>query len=176
MAKTRDNRSKLLELLAENPSISAVCRKLGINRMMFYRLKKDDPDFRAKVKLAMIDGRNQWIEIAELGLMKKVKEGDLGAIRYFLSNNDPRYMPKSPVQALAPEDREEWARKQKESIPEYRISESEKEKIGAALKRFGLVNEDGSFSDEFIKRSPEVVMAWIREDAALKRQQKGLPG
>ena len=82
MAKARDVRSKLLELLAENPSISAACRKLSINRMMFYRLKKSDADFKRNVKLAMIDGRTKWVEIAELGLMSLVKEINLGAIKF----------------------------------------------------------------------------------------------
>jgi hypothetical protein len=176
MAKNLDHRSKLLELLAENPSISAVCRKIGINRMRFYRLKKDDADFRAKVKLAMIDGRSQWIEIAELGLMKKVREGDLGAIKYFLSNNDPRYMPKSPIDPLSPEDREEWARKKKESVPTYNLTEAQTETMKRSFRTFGFTNEDGSFSDDFIKRNPELIMGWIREDEALRRKSKGLPG
>ena len=114
MAKDPDTRHKLLELLAENPSISAACRKLGINRMMFYRLVKSDVDFKAGVKLALIDGRSQWIEIAELGLMKKVKEGDIGAIKYFLSNNSPRYAQKHAIDYVPPERRETLEQEKKE--------------------------------------------------------------
>lgn len=115
MAKDPDTRHKLLELLAENPSISAACRKLGINRMMFYRLLKSDADFKASVKLALVDGRAQWIEIAELGLMKEVKEGNVGAIKYFLSNNSTRYAQKNTIDYIPPEGRDTLEQEKKEA-------------------------------------------------------------
>jgi hypothetical protein len=175
MAKARDVRSKLLELLAENPSISAACRKLSINRMMFYRLKKSDADFKRNVKLAMIDGRTKWVEIAELGLMSLVKEKNLGAIKFFLANNDLRYAQKYSIDAIPPEEREEYEKRKKESAPVHMLSEESTKKILDSMKRFGLLNEDGSPTEKSIKENPEFYLQIIREDEARKRRQKGLP-
>jgi hypothetical protein len=175
MAKDRDVRPKLLELLAENPSVSAACRKLGINRMMFYRLKKSDADFKRNVKLAMIDGRSKWVEIAELGLMSLVKEKNLGAIKFFLANNDLRYAQKYSIEGIPPEEREEYEKRKKESAPVHMLSEESTKKILDSMKRFGILNEDGSPTEESIKKNPEFYLGIIREDEARARRQKGLP-
>ena len=43
------------------------------------------------------------------------------------------------------------------------------------MKRFGLLNEDGSPTEKSIKENPEFYLQIIREDEARKRRQKGLP-
>jgi hypothetical protein len=100
MAKHRDEQSKILQLLSENPSISAACKKLGLSRMTFHRWYKGNLEFRERVDAALVHGRSFWIEIAELGIVKHVKEGNLNAQKYFLAHNDPRYSPKLSLEAL----------------------------------------------------------------------------
>ncbi len=171
MARHSDERSKFIQLLSENPSISAACHKVGIGRATVYRWIKNDPDFKTAVDLALIDGRKQWIEMTELALVREAKKGNVGAIKYFLSNNEVRYLPKVPVEALPPEGREEWERRKKESVPTYHLSEEQTDNIIASLERFGLL-KDGKFTENLIKTNPELFLQWIREDEELRRQEK----
>ena len=176
MARNNDTRSKILEILAENPFISYACRKVGISRLTFYRWKKDNVEFRKKVELALTDGRDQLVEIAEIGLIKSAKAGNIGAIKFILENNSLRYARKYSIDPIPPKQREEWERMRKENIPVYEIPPEKRAHIMQAMKNFGYLNADGSFSDQFIKENPVTAMQWIREDEALKRKQKGLPG
>lgn len=176
MAKHSDERSKLIQLLSENPFISAACRKVGISRQTFYRWMRSDPEFKRKVELATIDGRIQMEEIAEAVITNAMKKGDQSAARYYLGHNSMRYAPKSPVDFVPPEQREQWEKRKKEAVPEELLSEAQTEKIMDAMKRFGILNEDGSPSDEAIKSNPEFYLQIIKENEDRKRRRGGLPG
>jgi hypothetical protein len=53
--------------------------------------KKNDPDFARKVSLATELGRGRFNDLAISQLLKKVQEGDMRAIDYWLRHNDERY-------------------------------------------------------------------------------------
>lgn len=42
------------------------------------------------------EGRTNMAEIGEIALMKKVQQGETGAIKFLLTHNSKRYMPKKP--------------------------------------------------------------------------------
>ena len=92
--KRNFEKSKFLEILNEYPLMSIACKKSGISKATIYRWMKDNPDFNKAVESAKKEGRQFINEIAESGLFSKIKEKDLAAIKYYLNNNDPRYVPK----------------------------------------------------------------------------------
>lgn len=89
-----DVRKNLLEELAKDGNILNACRKSGIGRATFYRWLEGDLGFKKQARKAERIGRANMTSIAEHALMLKVRDKDLGAIKYLLSHNDPRYKPK----------------------------------------------------------------------------------
>lgn len=87
-------RSRFIEVLSETPLINHACKKVGVARSTIYRWLKDIPEFKEAVENALRTGRENVGEIAESKIMKMIHEGDFKAIRYYLDNNNPRYMPK----------------------------------------------------------------------------------
>lgn len=84
--------TKFLELLKETPNIRYVCNKLGIHPATYYRWKIRHPEFFGEVIIALDIGRTKINDIAESVILKKVQEGDIGMCKYWLGNNNPRYM------------------------------------------------------------------------------------
>jgi len=58
---------------------------------------KDNPEFRREVDRAMKAGNSQLDDIAEMGLIKKLKEGNFNAIKFYLMNNNRKYAPKKNI-------------------------------------------------------------------------------
>ncbi len=85
----------MLEDLARTPFIAHVARKHGIDRSTIYRWMKRNPEFGRLVEETMEFAREDLCDVGEMQLVNKVKAGDMGAIKYFLSNNSPRYAPKA---------------------------------------------------------------------------------
>lgn len=100
--KNRDLRNKILEILSETPLINYACKKVGISRMTFYRWRKDNLDFRKEADRLLALGRENVAEMAEAALIKNIKDGKMDAIRFFLQNNDSRYMAKRTVYVEPP--------------------------------------------------------------------------
>lgn len=97
MAKTLSDRSKLLEILRENPYVNLACKKVGISRATFYRWQNGNPEFRAAVKAALEAGNVYLNEIAKAKLADSVKKGEKWAVQFQLSHRDPDYAPKKPI-------------------------------------------------------------------------------
>ena len=71
---------------------------------------KDNREFNRVVTKAIERGRLQCGEIAETALLKKIKEGSMDAIKFYLTHNDPRYIPKRSisVEPLSEKERAEY--------------------------------------------------------------------
>lgn len=95
--KGKYDKSKFIEVLKEIPFVSYAAKKAGIARATIYRWQKSDKDFRQAVDSALIEGRGQLGDLAEMKLVEKVKEKDMGAIKFYLQHNDKRYIPKRPA-------------------------------------------------------------------------------
>lgn len=96
------DKSKFLEILRENPWVSFAAKKSGISRATIYRWMKDNPEFKRAVELSTNAGVSQLGEIAEMGLVKHIKEGNLNAIKYYLAHNIQRYVPKRSEYVFPP--------------------------------------------------------------------------
>lgn len=90
-------KKEILDFLADSPYVNLACKKVGISRATYYRWRVKDKKFRGEVEIAIGNGRDTFREIAESMLLKKVKEGNLDAIKYALQHNDKRYEPIKPM-------------------------------------------------------------------------------
>jgi hypothetical protein len=84
-------KKKLLAELEKNGNVTIACLKAGVNRATFYRWKQESDEFKEKAEQAETFGRENNCDIAEQSLMLKIKDKDLGAIKYLLGHNSPRY-------------------------------------------------------------------------------------
>lgn len=85
-----ETKKKLLAEIEKNGNVSFSCLKLGIDKSTFYRWLKNK-DFKKKADEAVKRGRQSGCDAAENALMLLIKEKNLGAIKYYLGNNSPRY-------------------------------------------------------------------------------------
>jgi len=83
---------KLLKELERTGNISRSCAKLGIGTTTFYRWKSESKRFASQASTAIRFGRKNLCELVEYSLAQKaIKDADLGAMKYYLTHNDPRY-------------------------------------------------------------------------------------
>ncbi len=99
MTRSNYDKQKLIEFLRETPNMRLACRKIGLGRATFNRWRKDNYEFRVEVNKALSIGRESLGDLAESVVIKKIHEGDMGAAKYYLSNNHDRYKPLSKVLA-----------------------------------------------------------------------------
>ncbi len=84
-------RETLLSELRKNSVMTVACQKSGIPRPTVYRWLKNDPAFAEAVEEAESEGRDTVNDMAESVVIKKIREEDLGAAKYWLSHNKERY-------------------------------------------------------------------------------------
>ena len=84
-------RQKFLKELEKNGSIFLSCLKIGISRSTYYRWLEADRNFKKTAQKYIRHGRENTCDIARHALALKVKEKDLGAIKYTLSHLDPHF-------------------------------------------------------------------------------------
>ena len=84
-------KSKFIECLREIPLVSPACKKFGIARASYYRWYKSDIKFKQDADEALKMGKENINDLAEYTIIKKVKEGDILASKYWLQHNNPKY-------------------------------------------------------------------------------------
>ncbi len=140
MARHSDEKSKLIQILEETPLVNYACKKIGMGRTTFYRWMKSNLQFKKDVEHALQNGRFQWSEIAESALMKNVKNGKMDAVKFYLTHNDKRYIPKRAVfmkEEIDPEERAryEWMMRSKP------LNDKQIEKIMRVFRNYGIVKD-----------------------------------
>ena len=83
----RSAKKIIIDSLREVPFINHAVRKADISRTTFYRWLAKNKAFKYNVDAALKEGHKNMIEIAESVLLKKVKEGNVRAIEFYLENN-----------------------------------------------------------------------------------------
>lgn len=89
-----ETKNKLIKELEKSGNVFLSCLKVGIDHSTYYRWIKNDKKYRDRAKQAIHLGRENNCDIATHALMRKVKDGDLGSIKYYLSYNSPIYKQK----------------------------------------------------------------------------------
>lgn len=152
MAYNTDTKARFLEILADMPFVIHASKKVGISRSTIYRWIKDDVDFRKAVEKAQSSGRENIVEMCELALVKKVREGDVGSAKFMLMNNSERYAPKRPLlppPSIPREERDLLIEAYKLLRSTQRLSKEAEESIKNGLLKSGLFNADGRTTSKF---------------------------
>lgn len=82
---------KMVEYLERTPVVESACSKLGIVRSTHYRWMESEPEYKNAVERALERGRSVVDDVAESHLISGVKNGQIGAIKFWLANNNERY-------------------------------------------------------------------------------------
>lgn len=95
----RENvQEKILDELRKHGNIMIACKKAGIGRATFYRMKKSDFRFTKQACRAEMEGRANGSDLAEYIVMDKIRKGDFKAAAFYLTHNNPRY--KRPTKSI----------------------------------------------------------------------------
>jgi hypothetical protein len=112
-ARKAREQALLLEQLRKVPIVSIACEKAGIGRATFYRWKKEDEAFAKAADEAVSEGTHLVSDMAESQLLGAIRDGNLGAVMYWLKHRNANYNTKLEVtakikteqEALTPEQR-----------------------------------------------------------------------
>ena len=95
--RNQSDKNRFLEKLATTPIVSAVCRNTSISKATIYRWLEKDEKFKEKFEKAMLQGRGSMNDLAESVLISLIKDKNIRATEYWLTNNhDTYYRPKKP--------------------------------------------------------------------------------
>ena len=98
-ARKAQEQSLLLEQFRKLPVVSVACEKTGIGRASYYRWRQEDPEFTKAADEALTDGTNLVSDMAESQLLSQIRDGNLGAVMYWLKHRNPHYNNKLEVTA-----------------------------------------------------------------------------
>ncbi len=90
--KTNADKRKFLEELEKTPIIFHASKKVGIDKATIYRWKEKDKKFAKQMEDALSIGRSGLCDIGEAQLAKLMNQGDFKAIKFYLENNEKRYI------------------------------------------------------------------------------------
>ncbi len=86
-----ENKKRLLEALRENHIALAACRKVGIGKSTYYRLRKSDPRFAKKADEAVKEGVELVNDAAEGVIIGAIKLRDVDASKFWLKHRHPEF-------------------------------------------------------------------------------------
>lgn len=90
----------LVEELRKRPIVQSACQKVGIGRASYYRWRKDDPAFAQAVDEALETGIGLVNDAAETQLMAAIREGNMGAVIFWLKHHHASYRNKIDINAV----------------------------------------------------------------------------
>lgn len=89
----------LIAQLQKVPIIETACQMVNVGRATFYRWKEQDEKFREAVDKALAEGAALVNDVAESQLLTLIKDGNLGAIVFWLRSHHPTYAAKVELTA-----------------------------------------------------------------------------
>ncbi len=130
-ARKAREQASLLEHLGKLPIVQIACEKAGVSRATYYRWRKEDPEFAKAADEALQDGVSLVSDMAESQLLTQIRDGNLGAVMYWLKHRNQHYNNKLEVTARIKQDTETLTPEQEAAITE-------------ALRLASLTPEDAS--------------------------------
>jgi hypothetical protein len=88
---TEQEKNSLLENLRQIPIVELACKKSGVARASFYRLRKDDKEFAKVVDEAILDGEDLINDLSQSQLVSSIRDGNFQAIQLWLKHHHKKY-------------------------------------------------------------------------------------
>ncbi|MEK7144417.1 MAG: phBC6A51 family helix-turn-helix protein [Patescibacteria group bacterium] len=85
--KTAEQKLAVLEHLTKCCIVQLACERVGVGRSTYYKWLSEDKEFKGLANKAINTGREYLNDIAISGLLKKIQEGHLTALIFWLKNN-----------------------------------------------------------------------------------------
>ncbi|MDD5751238.1 MAG: hypothetical protein PHS73_01830 [Candidatus Peribacteraceae bacterium] len=108
----------LLDQFRKLPVVSVACEKTGIGRASYYRWRQEDSEFAKAADEALMDGTNLVSDMAESQLLSQIRDGNLGAVMYWLKHRNPHYNNKLEVTARLKHEDDNLTPEQEAAITE----------------------------------------------------------
>lgn len=140
-ARKAQEQALLLEQFRKLPVVSIACEKTGIGRASYYRWRQEDSAFAAAADEALVDGTNLVSDMAESQLLSQIRDGNLGAVMYWLKHRNPHYNNKLEVTARLKHEDDNLTPEQEAAITE-------------ALRLASLTEDECSLSSSSLPPSP----------------------
>jgi ACT domain-containing protein len=118
MRKTKKLEEKFFTELKKVPVVQVACEKVGISRNTIYRWRREDEKFKEIMEESLNDGIAFVNDMSESQLLTQIKEGNLGAVRLWLTHNHERYTKRIKIE---------------HSAKEYELSDDQQDSIQNAL-------------------------------------------
>lgn len=90
-------KEKLLAELRKTPVVHVACKHANVSKATYYRWRSEDPEFLAKSDTALGDGKELVSDMAVSQLISAIKDKNMHAIRFWLSNHHPDYKTKVEI-------------------------------------------------------------------------------
>ena len=100
--RAHDDREKFLEIIEEVPLVSVAAQRAGIAKSTIYRWKQSSKTFAQALDKALKRGRHNINDLAESQLINLIRKGDFKSVRYWLDNNNRRYVRPRPPEPVIP--------------------------------------------------------------------------
>lgn len=94
-ARQQKQKERFLKVLGRTGNIEMTCNKLKIARTNIYRWQKEDVQFARDVDEAISAGTDVMNDFVESVLFDSIRNKNLSATKYYLSNKHPSYSPKA---------------------------------------------------------------------------------
>lgn len=91
--KTKQQKTKFIEMLRKTPIIQVVCERTGISRTTYYRWKETDRKFSQVADEALAEGVDLINDMTVSQLISSIKDKKIAAIIYWLSHRHPDFAP-----------------------------------------------------------------------------------
>lgn len=117
-ARQEREKQLLLEQLKKIPIVQVCCEKLGIGRTTFYDWCKADPAFAMEADRTLAEGISLVNDMVESQLLAAARDGNLGAITYWLKHRHPAYATKVDVTARVQKQKDELTPEQEKTVSE----------------------------------------------------------
>lgn len=110
--RMKKEKEKVLEALQKTPVVHVACERSGVSKATFYRWREKDPVFAKESDEALSAGKELVSDMAISQLISAIKDKNLGAIKFWLSNHHADYKTKieiggkiEMIQELTPEQK-----------------------------------------------------------------------
>ena len=115
-ARKQREQAALLEQLRKTPIVQYACEKVGVSRATFYRWKTEDEFFAKAAAEALAEGTELVSDLAESRLLTAMRDGNLGAVMYWLKHRNPNYNARLVVTAKVRNQNEPLTQEQRDMI------------------------------------------------------------
>lgn len=115
---------QIIRQLQSAPIVQLACERAGVSRAAYYRWRTNDVIFARAADHVLEAGRFLINDMAESQLIRKVKNGDGSAIKYWLSHNHPNYSKKYihvPCHTCETKSTEEKHREERRDLRNFEI-------------------------------------------------------